>query len=75
VNTNTSRHNCGGCGNVCAAGQMCQNDECRCAGGFDLCGADAGSGGQCTNTRVDRNNCGTCGNVCAGACAMGDCRP
>ena len=67
-----SFHNCGGCGNACAAGQVCGRAGCEsaCESGLTSCS------GSCTDLKVDRLSCGACGHVCANneTCAAGACR-
>jgi hypothetical protein len=64
VDVNTSRTNCGSCGNECPG---------------PLRGAYECSAGSCINTTYDRNNCGSIGNVCGshgsipGRCIGGHC--
>jgi hypothetical protein len=68
VNTSINRNNCGSCGNVCPAEQICTNGRCTvrtvqkrtCAAGQTLC-----SGLICTDTSSDTKNCGSCGHACA----------
>jgi hypothetical protein len=50
--------NCGACGKVCGAGQLCQNGTCGCGAGLLTC----------NNACVPSNsaNCGTCGVACTG---------
>jgi hypothetical protein len=75
VNTRTDNTNCGACGTVCAAGQVCGMGSCAttCAAPLVLCG------GACTNTGNDPAHCGACGNVCPSAsntiavCAASNC--
>lgn len=69
--TQTDRLNCGACGNVCAAGQVCSAGTCTltCALGTSNCG------GACRDTQTDRLNCGSCGAACPGGqvCSAGSC--
>ncbi|MBN1773391.1 MAG: hypothetical protein JXB32_19170 [Deltaproteobacteria bacterium] len=58
TNVQTDRSNCGGCGNVCPAGQLCQAGVCACPSGQQLCA------GECFNTQTNPLHCGTCGNAC-----------
>jgi hypothetical protein len=64
-------NNCGGCGVVCSAAQVCTSGECvaECAPDETLCD------GVCVNENTDPNNCGGCGTVCptGQACASGVC--
>jgi hypothetical protein len=66
---------CGGCGNVCAAGTVCNDGLCMtppdpspCGGGLQLCGTG------CTSTQDDYRNCGQCGLFCEGSCNSGVCK-
>ena len=52
------QQNCGACGNVCPAGQFCNNGVCGCSPMQAQCN------GVCTNLHGDPDNCGACGNVC-----------
>jgi hypothetical protein len=63
VDPSTDTQNCGGCGQVCPAGQVCAASLCTatCAPGFVWCN------GACLDARVDPNDCGSCGNACSGA--------
>ena len=65
--------NCGGCGNTCAAGQMCNMGTCAssCSSALVQCGS------SCIDTQGDAKNCGGCGVACAtglvctgGMCAL-----
>lgn len=60
--------NCGGCGKICADGQVCKSGQCRCDAGT-LCG------GGCTDLRTDPENCGACGVTCGNeqTCCHGQC--
>lgn len=69
----TDRNNCGGCGQVCVAGQRCAASVCvtECPSVQTLCGA------VCVDTSVDPAHCGACDHACpggqtcvAGACSM-----
>jgi len=55
--------NCGVCGNVCAAGQICFAGQCatdhRCDAGLTNC-SDV-----CVDLLIDPANCGVCGQLCA----------
>lgn len=68
IDLQTSPANCGGCGVVCQAGDVCTGGECGCA-------AENFCGGVCVDTKKDGNNCGGCGVACgAGAkCEEGEC--
>jgi len=61
VNGASDVNNCGGCGNVCDAGQRCFNGNCLCDSGMTLC-----STSTCTYIESDVNNCGSCGVQCPG---------
>ncbi len=69
TNTNLSNSHCGGCGVVCAAGQVCANGLCRstCATGTTLCA------GSCVDLTSNATHCGTCGRVCVLANATAGC--
>jgi hypothetical protein len=80
ISTNTDNANCGACGRVCAAGQVCAAGACTttCAAGTTNCSGD------CVNTSTDPRHCGACGRACAlanvavnacsgGACVIGGC--
>ena len=56
TNTRTDPNNCGGCGSVCAPGEVCLFGECKC-----LCGSSC-----FTAINTDPYNCGTCGLKCPG---------
>ena len=63
--------NCGACGTVCPAGQVCASGSCSlsCQAGLTNCS------GTCSNTQTDNANCGACNNVCPSGqvCASGAC--
>lgn len=76
TDTQTDSRNCGGCGNICLAGQVCQAGTCSCPTGEQLCA------GECFDTRSSPLHCGTCNNacpagqtcnagVCSGSCPTG----
>jgi hypothetical protein len=75
---NKDQMNCGGCGRVCAPGQVCNNGLC----GALMCGLPAtacqnpGGGTICANLASDAANCGACGHVCANnaICTSGTCQ-
>jgi Stigma-specific protein, Stig1 len=65
--------NCGTCGNICAAGNVCSGGTCQaltCPTGQTVCGLG------CATTSSDNNNCGACGNRCGAgtACVSGACQ-
>ncbi len=66
--------NCGGCGNVCPAGAVCQMGTCgsgtppMCPGGLQQCLDTAGQP-SCVDVARDARNCGKCGLACvSGVC-------
>lgn len=63
--------NCGGCGNSCPEGAICQDGACVCPAGTTPCD------NVCVDITTDSNNCGDCGMTCAGGseCVAGDCTP
>jgi len=71
VVTATDGDNCGVCGNVCLAGQVCSAGTCGlfCAGGTTLCGS------SCSDMKSDPANCGACGTACKSGevCSLGAC--
>ena len=68
ANLRTDHDNCGACGVVCGADQICgdANDDkgtrCLCAPGETRCGGAASP--TCADLLGDPQNCGACGNVC-----------
>src|SRR5579883_1162373 len=70
-NTQTDPMNCGKCGNVCSAGQVCSAGACA-----SMCGSGSTQCGQsCVNTMNDNANCGGCGKACSmgQVCSGGKC--
>jgi hypothetical protein len=76
---NIDPDNCGRCGKVCSANQLCRKGKCvaipctctpRCAEGLTTCG------GTCVDLATDHANCGTCGRSCSGnqVCVNGVCQ-
>jgi alpha-tubulin suppressor-like RCC1 family protein len=61
VDTTADPANCGGCNNLCFAGEQCMASMCRCAG--TLCAAP-GPTQICTNLMSDPKNCLQCGHIC-----------
>ncbi|HVZ73411.1 MAG TPA: MopE-related protein [Polyangia bacterium] len=71
--------NCGKCGNMCGATQVCSSGTCvtvanDCKAGYAQC-KDPQSGALiCVDTTTDAKNCGACNLACAsGVCASGHC--
>jgi hypothetical protein len=67
-------NNCGACGHVCGATEVCFNGACQsvCANGLSLCGT------ACADLATDVNNCGACSKKCNStranvACVSGVC--
>jgi hypothetical protein len=63
VHLASSAQNCGGCGNVCASGDICDRGRCHpaaagCSLPTSLCGSD------CVDVASDEQHCGGCGNAC-----------
>jgi hypothetical protein len=75
VNRQTDPANCGLCGSVCAAGEICFGGQCardnRCAAGLTFCN------GVCVDLLIDPANCGACGSACGviETCLGGQCQP
>lgn len=73
--------NCGGCGTVCAAGEVCLDGTCltECMDPRVRCPVRPEGGGDpmlvCVDPQTDGNHCGTCGTRCGGGstCTMGRC--
>jgi hypothetical protein len=55
----SDRRNCGGCGQACAVGQVCEASQCVCQAGTTLCD------GRCVVLATDPTSCGACGMACA----------
>jgi hypothetical protein len=73
VDVSSDPSNCGVCGWVCSAGDICQGGLCTvaaCPAGQEKCG-----GFFCTPLASDPVNCGACGNVCSAgfACCNSEC--
>jgi hypothetical protein len=66
----SDRRNCGGCGQACAAGQVCSASTCVCQPGTEPCE------GRCVATASDPTACGACGRACASGqvCELGQCK-
>jgi hypothetical protein len=64
--------NCGACGMMCPAGQICARGACvvSCAVGQTNCT------GVCRDLQTDLSNCGSCGTACPAGqvCSAGTCR-
>ena len=71
VNTALDPDNCGACGVVCGAGEVCSRGSCQinCGAGLSDCG------GVCVNVSNDPDNCGACATACTGeeVCSAGSC--
>jgi hypothetical protein len=72
TNTNEDGNNCGACGVVCVAPEVCSMGTCAgaCAGGLTACGT------SCVDTSSSLQHCGGCGIACAAAqvCSAGTCQ-
>jgi hypothetical protein len=87
ANVQFDQYNCGACGRVCNATQVCQNGACvpngTADGGAPNCPATmksclpAAGPGYCADYLNDTNNCGICFNVCSAGffCQNGGCMP
>jgi hypothetical protein len=60
VDTTTDPKNCGGCGYMCDARNICSQGTCVCAPHMTL------YGNKCRDTTCDDLNCGGCGKACMG---------
>jgi hypothetical protein len=67
--TARNRANCGGCGRVCRATEICTGGACRCPLDQTSCA------GACVNVQYDLAHCGACGNACPAGlvCSRGAC--
>lgn len=77
IDTARDPRNCGGCGAVCADGQVCLGGHCGCPPFGAVCGTGqscCGSNG-CISLASDIRNCGGCGVTCPDgvACVDGSC--
>ena len=75
VDTFTDPAHCGGCGNVCPAGDVCLDGACALS-----CDSDAGltlvnCDGACVDLLTNPNHCGSCAIACTGGqqCEGGGC--
>ena len=61
IPTSGDRMNCGACGHVCAAGEVCSEGACgtTCTGT-----ASTRCGDECVDTMIDPAHCGTCDTAC-----------
>ncbi len=79
VNTGTENGNCGACGTVCPAGQVCSNGACGATCASPLATCTTAGATSCANTQNDPAHCGACNAACALAnaavqtCASGRC--
>src|SRR5690606_40732022 len=58
VDPKTNRDHCGGCGNACEEGRVCEEGLCACPQGSIECE------GACVDPQTDPAHCGACGNAC-----------
>jgi hypothetical protein len=74
VNRSDDDLNCGGCGNECIGGSVCQYGECLCRYDEEAC-SDGYGRAKCTKIQNDPNNCGGCGVACpsGSSCQFGTC--
>jgi hypothetical protein len=76
TNVSNDPNNCGTCGTVCGASQVCSAGTCTsaCGAGLTTCANMAAMTTACADVQTDGLNCGACGNVCAnGNCTAGAC--
>jgi len=73
IPTNDDPDNCGGCGTVCSAAQVCSSGKCvdSCQGNLTACNR------RCVDLNSDSANCKTCGTACGPGtgCSDGACVP
>jgi hypothetical protein len=71
VDLTSHRLHCGGCGNACSPGELCQGGDCElsCQRGLTDCF------GTCVDTNADRRFCGSCEESCGAGeiCEDGEC--
>ena len=69
VDFDTDAANCGGCGHVCPAGDVCNSGRCECPKGRLACG------NSCIDPATNIANCGGCGKACTpgDVCSSGHC--
>ena len=65
----TDRNHCGSCGQACGANEICEEEQCVCAEGYELCD------GVCVNTQTNHDYCGDCETSCGDVevCSSGVC--
>jgi hypothetical protein len=80
IDLSRDEHNCGSCGNVCAADRgatSCSSGVCVivfCSAPYADCDHKYGNGCE-TNTDESAANCGGCDQPCTGSCHAGVCQP
>jgi hypothetical protein len=73
VDLQTDGRNCGSCGNICDAAELCQDGACIDNGPCPV--NQARCEGQCVDIYTEPTDCGGCGTNCAAnqICLLGDC--
>ena len=75
VDLQSDSKNCGACGTVCKAGEVCASGMCAfsCPGTLTKCGLSTAP--YCASLQSDNKNCGACGTACKSweVCATGKC--